>query len=144
MWIHHQHHVGGFGGWGFGFFVIGVLILLVLTGMLLLAFRGAGLHHARRAPTTWSGGDGSPTGGGPGAGGAPTGTPTGGPAGGPTGGPGGAPPGGPGGSWGPPGRTVEAERILGERFARGEIDEEEYQQRLRVLREHGAGPGGGS
>ncbi|PYC75864.1 hypothetical protein C7C46_23370 [Streptomyces tateyamensis] len=34
-----------------------------------------------------------------------------------------------------------AERILGERFARGEIDEEEYQRRLRVLRGGPAGAG---
>ncbi len=33
-----------------------------------------------------------------------------------------------------PGGTSNAERILAERFAHGEIDEEEYQRRLRVLR----------
>ncbi|WP_329561648.1 SHOCT domain-containing protein [Kitasatospora sp. NBC_01266] len=55
---------------------------------------------------------------------------------------GGAPMSGPaGGGW--PGRSGgEAERILGERYARGEIDEEEYQRRLRMLREPGGGPGG--
>ncbi|MCX4750845.1 SHOCT domain-containing protein [Kitasatospora sp. NBC_01287] len=44
--------------------------------------------------------------------------------------------GGPGASGG-----GEAERILGERYARGEIDEAEYQRRLRMLRDPG-GPGG--
>ncbi|MDH6121152.1 SHOCT domain-containing protein [Kitasatospora sp. GAS204B] len=38
----------------------------------------------------------------------------------------------------------EAERILGERYARGEIDEEEYQRRLWMLRDPGGGPGDGS
>ncbi|MBN0043067.1 SHOCT domain-containing protein [Streptomyces actuosus] len=33
-----------------------------------------------------------------------------------------------------------AEQLLAERFARGEIDEEEYQRRLRVLHTAGAGP----
>ncbi|MCX5193119.1 MULTISPECIES: SHOCT domain-containing protein [unclassified Streptomyces] len=33
-----------------------------------------------------------------------------------------------------------AERLLAERFARGEIDEEEYTRRLAVLRSHGPGP----
>lgn len=32
------------------------------------------------------------------------------------------------------------ERILAERFARGEIDEQEYQQRLQVLRRDGSTP----
>ncbi|MFI2435895.1 SHOCT domain-containing protein [Streptomyces sp. NPDC018693] len=39
----------------------------------------------------------------------------------------------------PPHATAEAERLLGERFARGEIDEEEYRRRLAVLRGGGAG-----
>lgn len=30
-----------------------------------------------------------------------------------------------------------AEQILAERYARGEIDEEEYRRRLRALRDHG-------
>lgn len=38
----------------------------------------------------------------------------------------------PPGSYGPPGST--AEQLLAERFARGEIDEEEYQRRLNTLR----------
>ncbi|WP_335940237.1 SHOCT domain-containing protein [Streptomyces sp. PTD5-9] len=40
----------------------------------------------------------------------------------------------------PPGQPVwgggRAEDLLAERFARGEIDEEEYKRRLAVLREH--------
>lgn len=32
-----------------------------------------------------------------------------------------------------------AERLLADRFARGEIDEDEYQRRLRVLREGARG-----
>ncbi|MFD7929982.1 SHOCT domain-containing protein [Streptomyces sp. NPDC059496] len=31
--------------------------------------------------------------------------------------------------------------MLADRFARGEIDEEEYEQRLTVLRAHGPGHG---
>lgn len=37
-------------------------------------------------------------------------------------------------------RPAEPERLLAERFARGEIDQEEYQQRLAVL--HGSQPSG--
>ena len=36
--------------------------------------------------------------------------------------------------------TSSAEELLAERFARGEIDEDEYQRRLRVLRSSGAAP----
>ncbi|MEU1273224.1 SHOCT domain-containing protein [Streptomyces sp. NPDC005799] len=48
----------------------------------------------------------------------------------------------PGGSpdathWTPPAQT-SPEQLLAERFARGEIDEEEYQRRLRVLHSTGA------
>jgi len=38
-----------------------------------------------------------------------------------------------------PSASPSAEQLLAERFARGEIDEEEYQRRLRVLRSTGAG-----
>ncbi|KNB50796.1 SHOCT domain-containing protein [Streptomyces caatingaensis] len=41
--------------------------------------------------------------------------------------------------WGPP-PTAPAEQVLAERFARGEIDEEEYRRRLEVLRSTGAPP----
>ncbi|MCX4717948.1 SHOCT domain-containing protein [Streptomyces virginiae] len=34
-----------------------------------------------------------------------------------------------------------AKQLLAERFARGEIDEEEYEQRLTALRAHGPGQG---
>ncbi|AYV25308.1 SHOCT domain-containing protein [Streptomyces sp. CJ_13] len=34
-----------------------------------------------------------------------------------------------------------AKQVLAERFARGEIDEEEYEQRLTALRAHGTGQG---
>ncbi|GAA4832280.1 SHOCT domain-containing protein [Saccharopolyspora rosea] len=33
-------------------------------------------------------------------------------------------------------RTTTAQDVLAERFARGEIDEEEYRRRLRALSEH--------
>jgi putative membrane protein len=36
--------------------------------------------------------------------------------------------------------TSLPEQVLAERFARGEIDEEEYRRRLAVLREERAGP----
>jgi putative membrane protein len=36
--------------------------------------------------------------------------------------------------WGP--RQGRAEDLLAERFARGEIDEDEYKRRLALLREH--------
>ncbi|ALV38568.1 hypothetical protein AS200_14845 [Streptomyces sp. CdTB01] len=39
--------------------------------------------------------------------------------------------------WAPPAPS-SPEQLLAERFARGEIDEEEYQRRLRVL--HSSGP----
>ncbi|MFD0503335.1 SHOCT domain-containing protein [Streptomyces chiangmaiensis] len=39
--------------------------------------------------------------------------------------------------WTPP-TPPSAEQLLAERFARGEIDEEEYQRRLRVLHSTGA------
>ncbi|WP_411122558.1 SHOCT domain-containing protein [Streptomyces sp. x-19] len=40
----------------------------------------------------------------------------------------------------PPGGPPDAERILAERYARGEIEDEEYQRRLAVLRSSRAGP----
>ncbi|MFD8141526.1 SHOCT domain-containing protein [Streptomyces sp. NPDC059708] len=36
--------------------------------------------------------------------------------------------------------TTEAEALLAGRYARGEIDDEEYARRLAVLRGHGTGP----
>ncbi|MGG2461304.1 SHOCT domain-containing protein [Streptomyces sp. RGM 3693] len=44
----------------------------------------------------------------------------------------------PGGA--PPGGSPTAERILAERYARGEIEDEEYQRRLAVLRSPPGGP----
>jgi len=44
-----------------------------------------------------------------------------------------------------PARTAgqdTAERLLADRFARGEIDEEEYRRRLSTLRSAGTGPRG--
>ncbi|MEV6349779.1 SHOCT domain-containing protein [Actinoplanes sp. NPDC051851] len=35
---------------------------------------------------------------------------------------------------GPPDTSADAERVLAERFARGEIEAEEYRERLQVLR----------
>ncbi|MEW2582931.1 SHOCT domain-containing protein [Streptomyces virginiae] len=34
----------------------------------------------------------------------------------------------------------EAERLLADRFARGEIDDEEFARRLEILRKHAPGP----
>jgi putative membrane protein len=39
----------------------------------------------------------------------------------------------------PPARHVTPEELLAERFARGELDADEYRQRLQVLREAAAG-----
>jgi putative membrane protein len=36
----------------------------------------------------------------------------------------------------PPRRYASPEEVLADRFARGEIDETEYQNRVRLLREH--------
>ncbi|MET9881843.1 SHOCT domain-containing protein [Streptomyces sp. NPDC006430] len=41
-----------------------------------------------------------------------------------------------------PPSAASAEQLLAERFARGEIDDDEYQKRLTTLRRHGAGPPG--
>ncbi|WP_445269491.1 SHOCT domain-containing protein [Streptomyces sp. DSM 41634] len=38
-----------------------------------------------------------------------------------------------------PPAAPSAKQVLAERFARGEIDEEEYEQRLTALRAHGPG-----
>ncbi len=38
------------------------------------------------------------------------------------------------GGWGTPGGWSTPEQVLAERFARGEIDEDEYRRRLTVLR----------
>ncbi|MFD7782082.1 SHOCT domain-containing protein [Streptomyces nojiriensis] len=38
-----------------------------------------------------------------------------------------------------PPAAPSAKQVLAERFARGEIDEEEYEQRLTALRVHGSG-----
>jgi putative membrane protein len=60
------------------------------------------------------------------------------------GGPGGPGPGGPGPWPGDGARGDDAEQILSRRFAAGEIDADEYRQRLEVLRSHrGGGPGPG-
>ncbi|SHL45562.1 MULTISPECIES: SHOCT domain-containing protein [Streptomyces] len=40
----------------------------------------------------------------------------------------------------PPGASPTAEQILAERYARGEIEDEEYQRRLAVLRSSPGGP----
>ncbi|WP_406514005.1 SHOCT domain-containing protein [Streptomyces sp. NBC_00161] len=40
-----------------------------------------------------------------------------------------------------PSVAPSAKQVLAERFARGEIDEEEYEQRLTALRAHGTGQG---
>ncbi|MCX4781539.1 SHOCT domain-containing protein [Streptomyces sp. NBC_01264] len=46
----------------------------------------------------------------------------------------------PGGPMQPP-AAPSAKQVLAERFARGEIDEEEYEQRLTTLRAHEPGQG---
>jgi len=42
-----------------------------------------------------------------------------------------------GGRSAPPGSSSTARQILDDRYARGEIDEDEYRRRLQVLREGG-------
>ncbi len=39
-------------------------------------------------------------------------------------------------SWGPPHMRATAEGVLAERYARGEISDEEYRERLSVLTQH--------
>jgi putative membrane protein len=49
------------------------------------------------------------------------------------------------GGWGPPHAAGERESaidVLDARYARGEIDLDEYRERRSVLTGHGAGPGG--
>ncbi|MFD4510327.1 SHOCT domain-containing protein [Streptomyces sp. NPDC058457] len=48
----------------------------------------------------------------------------------------------PGWSAQPPSGSPGAEQILAERYARGEIDEEEYRRRLDILRGSSPGPAG--
>jgi putative membrane protein len=51
------------------------------------------------------------------------------------------------GGWGPPraaGHHESALDVLDARYARGEIDDDEYRKRRAVLTGHGVGPGGTS
>lgn len=87
MW----HH--GYGGWGWGSWVLSAIVLTVFFALVITAIvaavrdlGGPGHHHGPAAP-------------------------------------------------GPlPGRRPED--LLADRFARGEIDDEEYRRRMVVLREH--------
>jgi putative membrane protein len=97
MFVRHFHHVGGYGGYGPGFwlFLAGFVVLVALFALLItMALRGQGMHRSATGDGTKSA---------------------------------------PGAGWSQGGS--EAERILAERYARGELDEEEYQRRLRTLRE---------
>ena len=38
----------------------------------------------------------------------------------------------------PPSESFSAQQVLGMRFARGEIDEKEYREKLAILRDHSA------
>ncbi|MDH6142252.1 MULTISPECIES: SHOCT domain-containing protein [Kitasatospora] len=96
MFVRHFHHVGGYGGYGPGFwlFVIGFVVLAVLFVVLITTLaRGSRVHRSTAAGSTAGAARAWSTG------------------------------------------TAEAERILAERYARGELDDEEYQRRLRTLRE---------
>ncbi|MFJ9695945.1 SHOCT domain-containing protein [Kitasatospora sp. NPDC101183] len=115
----HWHGYGrgfdhGLGGWGIGMVVVGSLLVLLLVLLAVVLLRSA----SRTRDPLQHGAAGP------------------GPAWrhGWTGGPGGP---GPGGA--PHGPTPE--QLLAERFARGEIDEEEYRRRLATLRSAN-GPGG--
>ncbi|MFI6154969.1 SHOCT domain-containing protein [Kitasatospora sp. NPDC051170] len=120
-WHGYGHGYGhGPGGWGIAVMTIGSLLLLALLVLLAVAlFRYV---SRSRQPLAHGAAGAAP---GPGRRHGWTGGP-----------------GGPGGAvYGP-----AAEQVLAERFARGEIDEEEYRRRLDVLRSAdgpGSGPGSG-
>ncbi|MFD5433953.1 SHOCT domain-containing protein [Kitasatospora sp. NPDC127067] len=106
-WHGHGHVVGG---WGMGLMAFGTLLLLVIAVLLAVAL----FRYFSRSRQPIPPGRGAPGTGGSGAGG-----------------PQGWGQAGQGslGGWGTP-----PEQLLAERFARGEIDAEEYRHRLETLR----------
>ncbi|MET8545520.1 SHOCT domain-containing protein [Kitasatospora sp. NPDC004799] len=116
--MRYWHGHGPMDGWGMGLMAFGMLLFLVIVVLLAVAlFRYASHGRQPVPPGRWA-----PGAGGPGAGG-PQGR-------------------GPAGQRGPEGERVSPEQLLAERFARGEIDAEEYRHRLETLRSAN-GPGGG-
>ncbi|MGW3077992.1 hypothetical protein [Kitasatospora sp. NPDC001132] len=108
----HEHNYVG--GWGMGLMVFGMLVVLVILVLLAVALFRYVSHTRQPIPP----GRAVPGAGGPGAGGAQ--------------------------GWGQVGQGGQgpaAEQLLAERFARGEIDAEEYRHRLDTLRSAN-GPGG--
>ncbi|MFI2610428.1 SHOCT domain-containing protein [Kitasatospora sp. NPDC018619] len=113
--MRYWHGHGRFdGGWGMGFMAFGTLLLLVIAVLLAVAL----FRYLSRSRQPLPPGRAAPRGGTVGAGG-PQGW-------------------GQGGQGSP---RVPPEQVLAERFARGEIDAEEYRHRLETLRAVN-GPGG--
>ena len=111
-WYWHPGYWNGWTGWGPGGWVWIAWMILFWGGLLAAAVY---LIRRQHGPAATGPGGTAPGGTGP-AGTSPAGT-----------GPGGASP---------------AETVLAERYARGEIDTDEYQHRLATLREHrDQGPG---
>ncbi|MFF4921518.1 SHOCT domain-containing protein [Kitasatospora sp. NPDC001261] len=119
-WHGHGHYVGG---WGMGLMAFGTLMFLVIVVLLTVAL----FRYVARSRQPIPPGRAAPGAGGAGAGG-PHGW-------GPVG------QGSQGGQGGQGGPGVSPEQLLAERFARGEIDAEEYRHRLDTLRSAN-GPGG--
>ncbi|MFG2907794.1 SHOCT domain-containing protein [Kitasatospora sp. NPDC048286] len=111
---HGHNHVGG---WGTGLMVFGMLVVLVILVLLAVALFRYVSHTRQPIPP----GRAAPGAGGPGVGGAQGW--------------------GQVGQGGQGGQRPAPEQLLAERFARGEIDAEEYRHRLDTLRSAN-GPGG--
>ncbi|MFE7589064.1 SHOCT domain-containing protein [Kitasatospora sp. NPDC057512] len=112
-WHGHGHYVGG---WGVGLMAFGTLMFLVIVILLAVAL----FRYVTRSRQPVPPGRAASGAGGPGVGG-PHGW-------------------GPVGQGGQGGQGVPPEQLLAERFARGEIDAEEYRHRLDTLRS-AFGPG---
>ncbi|HET6503526.1 MAG TPA: SHOCT domain-containing protein [Amycolatopsis sp.] len=111
-------HGYGMGGWGYALFTASTVLFWVLVIAAVVALVR---YFGRRTPGPGSG-PATGQGTGPGAGAGP----------------------GPAGPAGPVVSRPTPEQLLAERFARGEIDEEEYRHALDILRHHSPAPGSSS